>query len=62
MCAARSNVGMNQLKEEIYNVIMDKSKLKPKVVMYQEYIEEKVNEVQPYVENNFRILILGGWL
>lgn len=61
MCAARSNVGMNQLKEEIYNVIMDKSKLKPKVVMYQEYIEEKVNEVQPYLENNFEN-INSRWL
>lgn len=61
MCAARSNLGMNQLKEEIYNVVMDKSILKPQVVMYQEYIEEKVNEVEPYVENNFEN-INSRWL
>lgn len=61
MCAARSNLGMNQLKEEIYNAVMDKSILKPQVVMYQEYIEEKVNEVEPYVENNFEN-INSRWL
>lgn len=61
MCAARSNLGMNQLKEEIYNVVMDKSILKPQVVMYQEYIEEKVNEVESYVENNFEN-INSRWL
>lgn len=61
MCAARSNLGMKQLKEEVYNVVMDKSELKPQAVIYQEYIEEKVNQVQPYIENNFEN-INSRWL
>ena len=61
MCAARSNFGMNQLKQEVYNVVNGKVKLEPKTVVYQEYIEEKVNKVQPYIENTLEN-INSRWL
>lgn len=61
MCAARSNLGMNELKEKVYKVSNKKIKPKPKTVKYQEYIEEKIREVQPYIENDFQN-INSRWL
>ncbi len=61
MCAARSNIGMNELKEAVYKVSKNKIKPKPKKIKYQDYIEEKVREIQPQIDNSFD-KISSRWL
>lgn len=52
LCAARSGVGIKELKEAVYNVSAGKLKPKSKTVRYQNYIEEKISLIQPLIEKN----------
>lgn len=52
MCAARSNLGMDQLKEAVYNLSKKKVKPKAKPVEYQDYIEDKIGAIEPYIKAN----------
>ena len=61
MCAARSNIGMTELKEMIYKVSKKELKPNPKNVKYQDYIEDKIQEVQPSIEKNIEN-INSRWL
>lgn len=52
LCAARSGIGIKELKDTVYNVTIGKLKPKPKTVKYHDYIEEKVKSIQPIIEKN----------
>lgn len=52
LCAARSGIGIKELKEAVYKVIVGEVKPKPKTVIYSDYIEEKVKLMQPLIEKN----------
>ena len=61
MCAARKNLGMNELKDAVYKLSKGKIKPKPNPVIYEEYIEDKVEVLTPSIENNFKN-INSRWL
>lgn len=61
LCAARSGIGINELKEAIYKVSKGKIRAKAKIVQYDDTIEEKVKEIQPHIENRFES-IHSRWL
>lgn len=52
LCAARSGIGIKELKEAVYKVTTGQIKPKPKVVKYQDYIEEKIKSIEPLIEKN----------
>lgn len=51
LTAARSGIGMNELKYEIEKISSRKEIYKPNLVKYHHEIEDKVNEIIPYLEN-----------
>ncbi len=53
MCAARRNLGMNELKDTILKVSKGKIKPKAKPVIYEDSIEDKIGKLIPYIENGF---------
>ncbi|MCT8977706.1 ferrous iron transport protein B [Clostridium sp. CX1] len=61
LCAARSGVGIKELKEAAYKVTTGQIKSNPKVVKYPHYIEEKVKSIEPLIEKNI-IGINSRWL
>ncbi len=61
MCAARSNIGMNKLKETVYKVSKEKIIPKPNTVKYQDYIEEKVEAIQPLIDSNSNENVKSRW-
>ena len=50
LCAARSGVGIKELKETLYQVTIGNVKPKPKSVIYSEHMEEKIKALQPLIE------------
>ncbi|WP_368488421.1 ferrous iron transport protein B [Clostridium sp. BJN0013] len=52
LCAARSGIGIEELKETVYKVITCKITPIPKIIIYEDYIEEKIKSIQPLIENN----------
>ncbi len=61
LTAARSNMGIEELQYTIDKVISEKVKNKPKKVIYQDYIEEKVNKIKPLIEEKINY-IDARWL
>lgn len=53
MCAARSNIGMEELKEAIYNTALNKVHLNYNPITYDEDMENIINEIKQKVEKNF---------
>lgn len=54
LCAARSGIGIKELKEAVYNVAVGKLKPRPNTVQYEAYIEEKIRSIQPLIEKNVK--------
>lgn len=52
LCAARSGIGIKELKEAVYKVASRQINPKAKTVDYQDYIEEKIKTIQPLMEKN----------
>lgn len=52
LCAARSGIGIKELKEAVYKVTIGDIKPKPRAITYNDYIEEKVKLIQPLIEKN----------
>lgn len=50
LCAARSKIGIKELREAVYQVTTGKIKPRPKVVRYREEIEEKAASIQAVIE------------
>ncbi|OOM79664.1 ferrous iron transport protein B [Clostridium puniceum] len=61
LCSARNGQGIEALKEEVYKVTTGQIKPKPKTVIYNNYIEEKIKSIQPIIEKNIRN-INSRWL
>jgi ferrous iron transport protein B len=52
LCAARSGIGIKELKEAVYKVTIGEINPKPRAITYSDYIEEKVKLIQPLIEKN----------
>lgn len=52
LCAAKSKIGIKELKETVYKVTTGQIIPSPKIIKYQDYIEEKVNLIKPIIEEN----------
>lgn len=52
LCAARSKIGIKNLKEAIYKVTTGKINPKPNTVNYSDPLEEKIKSIQPLIEKN----------
>lgn len=52
LCAARSGIGIKELKEIVYKVTIGESIPKPNTVIYSASIEEKIKTIQPLIEEN----------
>lgn len=52
LCAARSGIGIKELKEVVYKVTIGDINPKPRAITYNDYIEEKVKLIQPLIEKN----------
>ena len=50
LCAARSGIGITDLKQAIYEVSIGKAKPSPKLVHYDEKYEEMLNRISPLIE------------
>ena len=50
LTSARNGIGMNELKNKIEDVVLNKKILKPKLVRYDEEIEKNVEFIIPYLE------------
>jgi len=50
LCAARSGLGIKELKDTLYKVCERKIIPSPKTVIYNDDIEEKLKEIQPLIE------------
>ncbi|WP_459478390.1 ferrous iron transport protein B [Clostridium saccharoperbutylacetonicum] len=61
LCAARSGQGINELKEKVYEITTGEIKSKPKTVIYNDYIEEKIKSLQPIIEKSI-VGINSRWL
>ncbi|NLK28001.1 MAG: ferrous iron transport protein B [Clostridiales bacterium] len=61
LCAARSGIGINDLKETIYKVTTDQIKVQPKTVTYSDKIEEYIRSIMPFTETN-QLGINPRWL
>ncbi|MVX67202.1 ferrous iron transport protein B [Clostridium chromiireducens] len=61
LCAAKSGQGIKELKESVYKVTTGQIKPNPKVLMYDNYIEEKIKAIQPIIEKNIQN-INSRWL
>jgi ferrous iron transport protein B len=55
LTAARSGIGIEDLKKAVYKVTTGEIKCSPKKIAYQEYIEQAISEIQPLVENHLEI-------
>lgn len=51
LCAARSNVGIKELKETVYKVVSNDIIPKPKNVIYNKFIEDKIKQIKPIICN-----------
>jgi ferrous iron transport protein B len=54
LCAARSGLGIKELKEAVFKVTTGETKPKPIAVKYSEDIEEKVKALQPLFEEDIK--------
>ncbi|MFW2487877.1 ferrous iron transport protein B [Clostridium chromiireducens] len=61
LCAAKSGQGIKELKDAVYKVTTGQIKPNPKVLMYDNYIEEKIKTIQPIIEKNIQN-ITSRWL
>lgn len=52
LCAARSGIGIKELKEAVYKVTTGQIEPNPKIVTYQNYLEDKIKSLQPVIEKN----------
>ncbi|MCM0650998.1 ferrous iron transport protein B [Clostridium swellfunianum] len=52
LCAARSGIGIDELKEAVYSVVSEKIAPKPKIVYYENYIEDRIKILQPIIEKH----------
>lgn len=50
LCAARSKLGIKELKDTIYKVCKKQITPKPKTVIYSRDIEETIQAIQPHIE------------
>ena len=62
LCAARSNLGIPELKATIYDVITKKKTPKPKIIYYDDELEKVVAMVLPKLDVNCGDINKGGWL
>ncbi|WP_313371032.1 ferrous iron transport protein B [Sedimentibacter sp.] len=51
LTAARNGIGMDELKNLIEKVTFKNEKGKPTIIKYDDYIESKINEVSPHLED-----------
>lgn len=61
MCAARKNLGMDDLKDAIYKLSRNKIKTNPRPVIYKDYIEDRIKEISPQIVNTYKN-INNRWL
>lgn len=61
MCAARKNLGMDDLKDAIYKLSRNKIKTNPRPVIYKDYIEDRIKEINPQIVNTYKN-INNRWL
>lgn len=61
LCAARSGVCIKELKDAVYKITTKQIKPTPTTVIYNDYIEEKVNYIQPIIKKNIKD-INSRWL
>lgn len=61
LSAARSNIGIEELKEVVYKVSSEEIKPNPKKVIYQDYIEEMINHMQPFARERVQV-VNSRWL
>lgn len=61
LSAARSNIGIEELKEAVYKVSSGEIKPNPKKIIYQDYIEEMINHMQPFAEERVQV-VNSRWL
>lgn len=52
LCAARSGIGIKELKEAVYKVTTGQTEPNPKIVTYQNYLEDIIKSIQPVIEKN----------
>ncbi|WP_055666145.1 ferrous iron transport protein B [Desnuesiella massiliensis] len=51
LCAARKAQGIDELKEVVHKVVTGEIKPKPRLVKYEDYIEEKIKDIEPIIKN-----------
>lgn len=51
LTAARSGIGMKELKDKVKDIVVNKKDYKPNIIKYDDEIEEIVNYIMPYLEN-----------
>lgn len=61
LCAARSGLGIKELKETVYKVTIGKITPMPKILIYKDYIEEKIKPIQTFIEKKTNY-INSRWL
>lgn len=61
LCAARSGLGIKELRDAIYKITTGQVKPKPKTVEYQDYIVEKIKAIEPSIKQNVKG-ISSRWL
>ena len=54
LCAARSGIGIKELKEAVYKVTAGRLKPNPEILKYQNYIEKQVDSIQPIIEKHIQ--------
>lgn len=54
LCAARSGIGIKELKDAVHNVTTGKINPKPKTARYSDDIEAKINTIQPLIQERFQ--------
>lgn len=50
LCTARNNQGIDNLKNTVYNLVINTIKPEPRVALYEDYIEETSDKLKPIFE------------
>lgn len=61
LSAARSNIGIEELKEAAYKVSLQAIKPHPKKIVYQDYIEEMIKNMEPFANERVQV-VNSRWL
>lgn len=59
---ARNGEGLNELKDQVYNIALGIKTTSPKNIIYNESIEKEVKRLQPQLENLFGNKLNTRWL